>query len=363
MRLSFILTALLLIFFSCKKESNDFIWEKSFGSGHAYFIEATADSGLLSCGKVNDNPFIIKLDKNKRNLMEYRSEREGLFSSAWADTSYYITAGSSGGNMFLCGLDKNGNLLWDSLIIASFETDITLLSYSGDGEFVAVGTQCPDSTQTNNTGILFVKFDTSGNIKETREVVQTGLISVNKMSVSASGDIFMPVTRKYTGNSSQAGCIKYSPDLNKIWETELFNNPDFGAESLGILAGDDGYIYVCGNTELSVEDGSLMNSFIVSLTTGGEIYWKKYFEKSNTGNSLMFDNNGLLLMLNSNCFIISVISPEDGSETDRLRMFDVCDPSSTDAFGSDFDLNFDGSLIIAGSYGGNYYIAQKSLIQ
>ncbi len=363
MRRSFIFTAFLLLLFSCKKEKNDFIWEKSFGSGHSYFIESSADSGLISCGIVDNNPFLLKLDKNKNSLVEYQSDREGLFSSAWADTSCYVAAGSSEGKMLLSGIDREGNMLWDTLITASFDINITLLSYYGNGDFLAVGTSFPDSTDTYNTGIFFVKFDTTGTITETKEVPEGAIFSVNKISVDASGNIFMPVKRKLANKKTEASCIKYSPDLNKIWETVLFNNPDFGAESLDIIAGEDGNIYVSGDTELSIEDGLLLNSFLASVTSSGSINWKKYFEKSNRGNALIFDANGLILMLNSNCFIVNVISPEDGSETDRLRIFDICDPYNTDAIGADFDLNYEGNLIIAGSLGGNFYLAQKSLLQ
>jgi hypothetical protein len=363
MKRSFVLISLLLIFFSCKKEKSDFIWEKSFGMGHAYFVESSPDSGLLSCGTVNGSPFLNKLDKNKKSLLEYQSVREGLFSSAWEDTCCYIAAGSSGGKMLLSSIDKEGKMLWDTLLTANFSIDFTLLTYYNDGSLLAVGTPVPDSTDTYNSGILFVKFDTTGAITETKAVPESGIFSVNKISVDASGNIFIPVTRRYANQKTQASCMKYSPDINKIWETELFNNPDFGAESLGIVAGDDGNIYVSGDTELSIDDGLLLNSFVASITSSGSVNWKKYFEKSNTGNSLMFDENGLLLMLNSNCFIVTLLSPDDGSETDRLRMFDLCDPYDTDAFGSDFDLNYEGSLIIAGSYGGNFYLAQKALLQ
>jgi len=155
---------------------------------------------------------------------------------------------------------------------------------------------------------------------------------------------------------------KYTSDLNKLWETELFNNPGFGAVSLGVTIGDDGTIYVTGNTELTTEGDVLDNSFLVSLSSSGSINWKKYYEKSNTGTALMFDENGLLMILNRNCFLVNLISPEDGLETDRLRIFDICDPSVTDAFGEDFDFTCEGNIMIAGSRGGNFYLALKSLL-
>jgi len=122
-------------------------------------------------------------------------------------------------------------------------------------------------------------------------------------------------------------------------------------------------IYFSGNTELSVDDGVLNNSFLVSLSSSGSVNWKKYFEKSNAGTALIFDENRLLMMLNRNCFIVSLANTDDGSEAGRLRIFDVCDPVNTDALGADFDLTYEGNILMAGSLGGYYYLALKSLSQ
>ncbi len=363
MRKLFPLLTLVIIFISCKKkEESDFIWEKSFGQGHAYYLKSSPDSGFVSCGYTDNNPFLVKFNRNKKSLVEFQSEREGLFSSVWSDTSCFIAGGSSNGKMLLSGIDNEGKMLWDTLISASFDIDLTDLSYYGDGDLLAVGTSFPDSLSSDDTGILFVKFDTAGQIVETKEVMEMGLISVNKITLDESGNIFLPVIRRITGDKTKANVAKYTAGLNKLWETELFNNPDFGAASLGIIIDGDGSIYVSGKTELSAEEGVLDNSFLVSLSSSGSVNWKKYYEKSNTGTALMFDEGGLLMILNRNCFIVNLISPEDGSEISRLRMFDICDPSTTDAFGGDFDLTYQGNLLIAGSLGGNFYLALKSLL-
>jgi len=354
---------MVILLFSCKKEDSDFLWEKSFGQGHAYYLKSTPDSGFVSCGSVDNRPFLLKLNKDKKSLVEFQSEREGLFSSAWSDTSCFIAGGSSNGKMLLSGIDNEGSMLWDTLISASFDINLTNLLYYGNGDLLAVGTPFPDSTGSGNTGILFVKFDTTGCIIEEKEVEETGLISVNRITMDGSGNIFLPITRRKNTGKTQASTAKYTPDLNKLWETELFNNPGFGAESLDIITGSDDNLYISGNTELSVEDGVLNNSFLASLTSSGSVNWKKYIEKSNAGTALIFNENGLLMMLNRNCFVVSMANPEDGSEAGRLRMFDICDPYNTDAVGADFDLTYEGNLLIAGSLGGSYYLALKSLLQ
>jgi len=363
MKKLFVLIIPLIILYSCNKEQeSDFLWEKSFGEGHAYCLEYSMDSGFVSCGQADNYPFLVKMNKNRQSLVEYQSEREGLFSSVWSDTSRFIAAGSSNDEMLITAIDNEGNMLWDTLISASFDLGITNLSWYGDGNLLAVATSIADSTVSGNTGILFVKFDTTGQIAEKKEIAETGLISVNSITSDESGNIFLPVTRRISGNKTQASVAKYTADLNKLWETELFNNPDFGAASLGITISDDGTIFVAGNTELLTEEELLDNSFVVSLSSSGSINWKKYYEKSNTGTALMFDENGLLMVLNRNCFIVNLISPEDGLETDRLRMFDICDPYATDAYGEDFGFTCEGNLMIAGSRGGNFYLALKSLL-
>jgi hypothetical protein len=363
MRKSFVLLALSLTVVSCNKETNDFIWEKSFGQGNAFFVKASSDSGIVSCGTINDNPYLLKLTKDKKTEVEFTSERKGLFNSAWFDTSRFIAGGSNEGKMLLVCIDNDGSKVWDTVLTAGFDVELTGLLYSGSGNLVAVGTAKPDSAASGSTGILFVKFDTTGQIIEKKEVAETIFIAANKITADRSGNIFLPLTRKKTYAKSQASVAKYSADFNRLWETELYNNTNFGAASLGIILDDQGNIYVTGNTELSSEEGVLSNSFLVSLASSGSVKWKKYLEKTNSGTALIFDDNEILMMLNTNCFIVNMANPEDGSEAGKIRMFDICNPKETDAFGKDLDLNYDASILVAGSKGGNYYLALKSILQ
>ncbi|MCK7534772.1 MAG: hypothetical protein MZV63_29110 [Marinilabiliales bacterium] len=49
-------------------------------------------------------------------------------------------------------------------LIAGFYLDITNLIDEGGGNFLAVGSASPDSADNGDTGILFVRFDTAGQI-------------------------------------------------------------------------------------------------------------------------------------------------------------------------------------------------------
>jgi len=363
MKNSFFLLTLALALVSCNKETNDFIWEKSFGKGDAFIIQLATDSGTVSCGTLNDTPYLLKLKKDKTTELEYSSEKQGLFSSVWFDTSRYIAGGSSNGKMLLACIDNEGTKIWDTLMTAAFNIRLTGLSYSGSGNLVAIGTAMTDSVEAGSSGILFVEFDTTGNIILKKETTDYNFIAANKVATDNAGNIFLPLTRRKTYSRAMASVAKYSSEFNRLWETDLYNNPDFGASSLGIILDDQGNIYVSGDTEISSADSVLSNSFLASLTSSGSVRWKKYLEKTNSGSAVVIGDNDMIMMLNTNCFIVDMANPDDGADEGKIKMYGVCNSKETDAFGRDLDINYDGNLLVAGSKGGNYYMALKSIIQ
>jgi hypothetical protein len=363
MKKSLVFPLISIIIVSCNKVSDDFIWEKTFGQGDAFFVKAASDSGIVSCGVISDSPYLLKLRKDKTTASEFTSAREGLFSSVWFDTSRFIAGGSSNGKMLLACIDNDGNKVWDTLLISTFKVELTGLIYEGSGTLVAVGTAMPDSAESGSSGILFIEFDTTGNIISKKESAEASFVAAGRVTTDGSGNILLPLTRMKPYSKSQASVVKYSAEFNKLWETDLYNNSNFGAASRDIIADDAGKIYVTGNTELSSGDSVLNNSFLVSLSSSGSINWKKYLEKTNSGTALVFDENGSLMMLNTNCLIVSMANPEDGSDTGKIRMFEVCNSKETDAFGRDLDLNYDGNILVAGSKSGYYFLALKSKLQ
>ena len=363
MKRSFVLLVLSLIIVSCNKETDDLIWEKSFGPGNAFFVRSASDSGIVSCGTLNGSPYLIRLTRDRKTILEYTSEKEGLFSSVWSDTSRFIAGGNNNGKMILACIDNGGNKIWDTVLTAGFKVELTGLLYSGSGNLLAVGTAIPDSVSSGSSGILFVEFDTTGQIIYKKEVAESNFAAANKVASDLSGNIYLPLTRRKTGAGSNASIAKYSGEFNKLWETDLYNNPEFGATSLGIILDDQRNIYVSGDTELKSGESVLKNSFLASIGPSGSVKWKKYFEKTNSGAAVIFNENGTLIMLNTNCFVINMADPEDGADAGRIRMFNICDSKETDAFGKDLDLNYDGNILVAGSKGGNYYLAMKSLLE
>lgn len=351
---------LLVLISSCRKSENDFVWEKSYGKGKALFIKASSDSGLVATGGMDGKPYFIRLNKKRSLNIDFKAEIPGIFSSVWFDTSGYITGGNTGGKMLLMRHTSVGKKVWEKSLDAGFKIDFTSLFYSGNGNLLAIGTAGPDSSGSVATGLLFVRFDTTGRIVAEKKIIESTFIAANKAVVDNSGNIFLALTRKSAGAKPRATVAKFNNLFQKLWETELYNNPEFGAASLAIKLDGSGNVYISGNTELSTKDGKLNNSFLASLTNSGSLRWKKYLENSNTGTALVFKDTGELMMLNRNCFIINIANTDDGSEAGRIRMFSLCDSYNTDALGEDLDINYDKKILIAGSRGGNFYLALKS---
>jgi hypothetical protein len=358
-RLILVLILFSLLTFSCRKSNNEFIWERSYGTGVALFTKATLDSGVVACGELEGRKYLVRLDKKRNKVAEYKSSSQGLFNSVWFDTSCYIAGGSSEGKMLMARLDHNLNLVWEKTFSKSYYMDYTSVCYTGNGTFIGVGTSSADSTKAGSNGLLFVWLDTAGTITNQKEIMGASFISAKDVLVDNSGNIYIALTRNNTGNKPKASVAKFSNQLQKLWETELYNNPQFGAASLGIKLDNIGNIYISGKTELSSADGILNNSFVASLTNTGSVRWKKHLEDSNSGMSLALDNTDLIFMINTKCFIINILNPEDGSASGRIRVFSVCDSYKTDALGFSLDFNNDGNLLLAGSKGNSFYLALK----
>jgi hypothetical protein len=366
MQKAFLISLFVLIGFSCRKESNSFLWEKSFGPGSAYYISSSPDSGIVAVGEVSGNPFLLKLSKEKIVKVEYTSERDGLFNRAWYDTSVFIAAGSSNGDMLLSAIKKDGRKLWDTTISAGFNIDFTRLCYSGSGSFLAVGTASADSLGSGSTGLLFLQFDTTGRILNRKVVTSADFISAGDPVLDASGNLYIPATISITGMKPRASVLKYNIDFNKLWGTDLYNNTNFSSSATGAVADAAGHIYICGKTEVSGASGTLGFSFAAALNSTGSIIWKKYLEDSNSGSAMQINDADELLTLNKNCFILDKTTynvAKDTVASQVIRWFSSCDPYDTDAFGSDFDIDNEGNMIAAGSLAGKFYIAVKSASQ
>jgi hypothetical protein len=314
---------------------------------------------LLHAERNQDNHTFLSFQKRK--LRKYHN---GLFSSAWACDSFIISAGSTDGAMLISRIDAEGIQAWDTTLNTESGFDIGFTNLITDGtSLIAAGSSDPDFTDVTSSGLLFVRFDTDGNVLNKKEIVETDLISAGNAAIDNQGNIYLALTRQSTGEKTRASVAKYNSAFQKLWEEELYNNVSFGAGCSGIAVAESDSIYVTGRTEVNRKEGTLNNSYIVSMSQSGIIGKKKYLENSNSGSDLVIDDSGDILVLNRNCLIVTIVDPENAYELSLIRMYNECDSYKTDAFGADIDLHYDGNILTAGSKGGSFYLALKSSSQ
>lgn len=354
----FIITATALV--SCSKTTENIIWEKSFGKGKALFVQATGDSGIVSCGEMNGKQYLLFIDEDKNTVMEFKSENRGLLNDAWTGDNYFITAGSTGGKMFLARIDNNGTAVWDSIFNTGFRVDNTSLCYLGGDQFLAVGSANPDSLHTGSIGLSFVWFDQTGTVAQRKDSVYTSYIAVMDAATDNSRNIYLVTTRQ-NGSSTMATITKYTSYLYKQWERPVSNNPAFGASGLSIILDGEDKPVVAGRTEMQVSEGKEDNTFVVRyfFSMPVDSISKHYLEYANSGTSIIKDATGQYLVLNSRCNIINILD-QDFKPAGIIRTYSACDSQATDVFGYSLSLDPSANIIIAGTKGGGYYLVIKS---
>jgi hypothetical protein len=346
---------------ACKKTVSLLSWERTYGPGNASYIMSASDSGLIACGEADNQPCLIRLDRNKMTVLDVRAEMSGVFTSVWYDTSGYISGGSTDSRMLLMRHSKTGNKLWDKSIDPGFNVDLTQILYTGNGTFIAIGSASPDKDYNVVSGLLFLSFDSTGQVISEQKYFSGFFTASGSADTDNSGNIYLALTRREINSKQKATIAKFNNEFQLIWEVELANNPAYGAAATAVRHDGAGKVYAAGRTEVPTDGGALNNSFIVSLTDGGSVNWKKYPESSNTGASVLINAADEVLLLNKNCFIVNILDRDNGADGGRVRMFDICDPYNTNATGSDFDMTYNGDIILAGSNSGSFYLAVKSL--
>jgi len=363
MKKSAFILLVVLTFLSCRKDDPDFLWEKTFGKGIAYQVIPTADSGLVVCGVENDKPFVAGFSVQREVRMTYAYESNGLFSSVWYDTTGYIAAGCSAGKLLIAAISTSGILKWDTLITSPFGIGRAYINYSGYGEMLVTGTPDPDTTLAGASGLLFVRIDTTGDILEFKQIDEEKYVAAGGAFESAGGFIYLPLTRKPEFTQTKASVACFNSSFQKIWETELYNNPDFGASALAITADESsGNIYSSGMTRVTRSEGTVDNSFISCLSSTGSVRWKKYTEIGNSSTDIIIGDE-TIYALNRKCLSVNKVAMADGEDEGIIRLIDACESSTTTLFGNSISFNYDGNLIVAGARNGNFYIALEQLVQ
>lgn len=358
-----ILSLVILSLFSCKKDSAEFIIEKTFGSGSAYDTEMASDSSFLIAGESDLKPLFIKTGSGSKIDISYSPDYPGRYTEIieiyGGDTgsNAYLLSGCSEGKVLLALIDGEGIQQWDTIISVGPYIRTTQMCLYEANNYMLVASDDPDSL--NSSTYLAAIFDVVGNILQINEVNPGFKASLTDMVVLSPNDIYVSITKKLADNNSKASVARLTNEGVIIWETELINNRDYIAGSLTIEE-DGASLYIGGRTEYTGTTGEVSNSFVASVGPGGMVNWKVFTENSNLGTDIDFDSSMNLIMLNQNCLILSDISLPDGDNQRQIRVLDVCDSYDTKVFGRALSVTYEDNFFIAGSKEGKFYYALKS---
>lgn len=355
--IALVVTGLLLS--ACSKTGDNIIWEKTFGQGEARFVTPAGDTAIICGGTVEGKPYIAYLDKNHNRRFEYNPDVTGAFTSAIAGSENIIAAGSSAGKLNISFIQYDGIVLIDTLIDCPFDAEGVSLCKTGTESFLAVVSRSADSITAGTHGLSFISFDNTGTITRRKDTVIYSFYSASSAATDNQGNIYLAVTRPGNGGKMKASVARFDEWFSKVWERELYNNPDFGASSLALTTDNNGNVYVSGYAELPVSNGTNLNSFAASVSPTGTIRWKNYLEYTNHATSLFFDNSGSLLVLNGGCLILNLLTPADGTVEGIMRTYASCDPKLDKAEGNSAAVGYGNSLVIAGSKNGLFYLAAR----
>ncbi|MGQ9620547.1 MAG: hypothetical protein ACUVTX_06120 [Bacteroidales bacterium] len=345
---------------ACNKVHDSILWEKSFGQGEAFFAAPAGDTAIICGGIISQKPYIVCLGKDYNKLFEYNPDVTGSFTSAITENDCIITAGCTDGNLFIASLDYSGVPLWDTVVTSSFNIEKVSLCKTEAQTYLAVASRSADSISAGNYGLLYVFIDNSGTILNNKDSLFYSFFAVSGVAVDNAGYIYLAVSRQSSGNKMKASVLKCDSKLRKVWEQELYNNPEYSASSMAVTLDNTGDVFVSGYAEFPVAAGTKRNAFTAALSQIGVVQWKKYLEYNNEAPSLIFDRTEKLFVLNAGCMILNLINPADGTINGILRTYASCDPSYDNAKGNSVADGYENILVIAGTKNGSFYVAAKS---
>lgn len=356
-----------MLFTSCSKEesNNSFVWSKSYGEGEAFYVKPLSDSVFIACGRSDGKPFLVSINKERKENFVINPDIPGSFTSFVTDETGMTLAGNNGTNLLLMRYNLRGEPVWQDTLHTGFNVESARL-LTVNGGLLAIASPLPDSLGNGDTGFMFVRLDTTGLISLRKKISTAGYyVSAFDATQGFNGNILLAITKKQATTKSRAYVASYSPVLDKIWEAELFNNPSFSSACLFVVRDVSGKIYAGGRSEITSQGILTTNSFLTALEPTGITApgWsqKKYTEFSNEGRSLLFDAEGKMLILDRRCFIVNKLDRIDGSDVGIIRPFNACASVSTDAFASGFSIVGGKEFVFAGSLGNRFFLGIKTL--
>lgn len=356
--------ASILLLLSCSKDSTDrFRWDRNpaGNGGTAWFVEVLTDTTLLTGGMSNGHPFAALTDDDGLLLWSWTDETvEGSLRDGMADTTGYYFAGSMDGKPAFFRLDSAGQLV-TPMVYSDLLADRAMSIYSeGVNQYYLSTGSDFDTLEVPRRDGHILAVDTNGILVDRIDISNGVYMSVDGFDVDDRGRFLVALSYTVVSNRTSVMLRKYSIEGFKLWETELYNNPDYLSTAVHLEWGGDGYCYTTGRTERYSGGEVIGNSFLAKVAgQDGSVDWKVYPESSNAGTSVQLADNGDVYLLNRNCMIVNILSNDAGGETlERLRPFEVCDNYDTDQYGYDLAFSADGYLLVAGQGGGDYRLVK-----
>ena len=250
--------------FIAKFDSNgSFSWNKTLG------IEANDDSGS-SLAKTSDGGYVVTgntcpaLEDCTLFLAKYDSAGSLLWSKSGGGSSIVQT--SDGGYVAISGVyikkyNSSGDLLWDKAWTSNLSGEYgASVVQTSDGGYALTGKTAAHSNGGSDD-MIFIKFDSAGNITWSR--TWGGPYADSGNSIIQTGDGGYIIVGDTTYNLHMF-FVKFDSMGNLSWN-KTFGSGDFSCNGKAIIETSDGGYAIVGN----ITDG--LGPMIVKLTTEGEI--------------------------------------------------------------------------------------------
>ncbi len=306
-------------------------WDVAVDSFGNCYVSGRFDSDTLFFGtdtliyadRASSN-FVLKYDVNGDALWA-RSAYAGYFLGWCVCTDKLGNCYVGGDGDWAMKYDPSGNLLWSS---GWWSFEVYGIGLDKRGNLYEAGTGDIVVGLDSLTGILLVKYDTSGNIIWARSAGGSYLSSyASGLAVDDSGNCI--VTGQFHGTltlgsdtltSPSPGCevfiAKYDSNGNVVWARSGKGYYNGGAYSndagRGITVDKAGYIYVTGDFEgpsIAFGTDTLTTigwgMFLVKYDFSGNVVWTKSTQPVSSNSSYL--GRGVALDASGNCYVAGSI--------------------------------------------------------
>jgi hypothetical protein len=179
----------------------------------------------------------------------------------------------------------NGYEKWIAKYDSSY-VSITNLAYDGKDGIYAAMMESDDSTMTQQSNALLIKYDTAGNFKWSRRYQRppSGYAWTQNLYSDGQGNVFQ-LLGEFNGSASQAKLLKISSAGKLVWSANISDLAINGTQTSAAVAviKSSGTIYVTGQTV--TQNGNAM--YLLALDKDGKQKWVKTYADTSFANSVM----------------------------------------------------------------------------